>query len=207
MNKSNNINNDKMSKIDIENKMAMENLPLVGYVASKQFNNCGLSFDELVSIGYVGYAKALKKFDTKQNTKFATFAIHCIKNEILFNLRKEKKHFINDISFNFILSQDKNGNNLELEETIAKEDDGKKALEELVVENDNKEILMKCIKELTEKEQYILIHRYGLNNCSRLTQREIAEQIGMSQANISKIEKNLLKKLEFLLTMNNYSYN
>lgn len=178
--------------------IAEENLSLVFYVV-KMFQNSGVSYDELVSIAMVGYAKALNAFDTERNVKFSTYAINCIKNEILFFLRKEKNHVKNNVSMNFILSTDKNGNNLSLEETVSNIDQNEKSLEENVVLTNDIEILMEALEELTDKERYIITYRYGLDNGVVKTQREIANVIGMSQANVSKIEKNILDKIRKIL--------
>lgn len=178
--------------------IAEENLSLVFYVV-KMFQNSGVSYDELVSIAMVGYAKALNAFDTERNVKFSTYAINCIKNEILFFLRKEKNHVKNNVSMNFILSTDKNGNNLSLEETVSNIDQNEKSLEENVMLSSDIEILMASLEELTEKERYIITYRYGLDNGIVKTQREIADVIGMSQANVSKIEKNILEKIRKIL--------
>lgn len=180
-------------------KMAEENVSLVYYVV-KSFLSSGIPYDELVSIGMVGYSKALFAYDSERNVKFSTYAINCIKNEILFFLRKEKNHMRNNISFNYVLATDKNGNNLSLEETLSEtKDDDVRSLEENVVFDDSVEGLKEAIKFLTPKEQYIITYRYGLDRGIIKTQKEIADTIGMSQANVSKIEKNILQKVKKIL--------
>ena len=183
-------------------RMAEENVSLVYYVV-KMFSNSGIAYDELVSIGMVGYAKALSAFNKERNVKFSTYAINCIKNEILFFLRKERNHMKNNVSMNFVLSTDKNGNNLSLEETISvhEKDPSKrnKLLEEDVVIASDIACLMQALEYLTEKERYIITYRYGLDRGIVKTQREIADTINMSQANVSKIEKNILVKVRKIL--------
>lgn len=181
-----------------KNQIAEENYPLIFYVV-KLFQTAGISYDELVSISMVGYAKALNAFDTERNVKFSTYAINCMRNEILFFLRKEKGHLKNDISMNLVLSTDKNGNFLSLEETVSGIDYNENTLEEDVLISDDVKLLNLAITHLTPKEQYILTYRYGLNGGVVKTQREIADHIGMSQANVSKLEKNILDKVRRIL--------
>lgn len=179
-------------------KIAEENLALVYYVV-KMFQTSGIAYDELASIAMVGYAKALNAFDTERNVKFSTYAINCIKNEILFFLRKERNHMKNSFSMNTILSTDKNGNSLSMEETVSNIDNKEKTLEQDVLLGDDISILQKALKFLTDKEKYIITYRYGLDQGIVKTQREIADTIGMSQANVSKIEKNILEKVKKVL--------
>ena len=185
-------------------EIAEKNMRLIGYTA-KKFNNCGISYDELVSIGQIGFAKALMSFDKNRKVSFSTFCINCIRNEILLNLRKEKKHMNNNVSLNKTLSTDKNGNELELEEILNFDDNsGCKSLEENVIADDDKKILMKALSDLKEKEKTVLIYRFGLLGKEKLTQNDIANMIGMSQANVSKIEKLALKKAKKQLRKHNY---
>lgn len=178
--------------------MAEENYALVFYVV-KMFQNTRIAYDELVSISIVGYAKALNAFDTERGVKFSTYAINCIRNEVLFFLRKEKNHLNNSFSMNTVLSTDKNGNSLSMEETVSNIDNNERSLEQDVVLNDDILLLQKALEYLTDKERYIITYRYGLDNGNVKTQREIAEIIGMSQANVSKIEKNILDKVKKIL--------
>ena len=178
--------------------MAEENYSLVFYVV-KMFQSSGVAYDELVSIAMVGYAKALNAYDTERNVKFSTYAINCIKNEILFFLRKERNHMKNSFSMNTVLSTDKNGNSLSMEETVSNLDNDEKSLEQDVLLNDDISILQKSLEFLTDKEKFIITYRYGLDRGIIKTQREIADTIGMSQANVSKIEKNILEKVKKIL--------
>lgn len=181
-----------------KNKIAEENLPLIHYVL-KSLNNTGVMYDELFSVGMVGYAKALDSYDKSREVKFSTYAINCIKNEVLFFLRKENKHNQNTTSLNKILSIDKNGNNLELEEIMADDKMGDKGLEDIILEEENKQVLLKAMEYLKEEERFILIYRFGLDRGIVKTQKEIADTINMSQANVSKIQKNCLHKLKLIL--------
>lgn len=179
-------------------QLAEENYSLVFYVV-KMFQGSGVSYDELVSIAMVGYAKALNSYDADRNVKFSTYAINCIKNEILFFLRKERNHIRNSISMSSVLSMDKNGNSLYLEETVSNLDIEERSVEDNIILSGDIEILKKALNDLSEKERYIITYRFGLDGGIIKTQREIADAIGMSQANVSKIEKNILDKMKRIL--------
>lgn len=181
-----------------KNQLAEENYALVFYVV-KMFRNSGVSYDELVSIASLGYAKALSAFDTERDVKFSTYAINCIRNEILFFLRKEKQHLKNSVSLNTVLAVDKNGNNLAIEDVVSSEDSAQKSLEDKITLKEDLETLLEALDCLNEKEKYIIIHRYGLYSEKVKTQKDIADAIGMSQANVSKMEKSILCKLQKVL--------
>ena len=183
--------------------VAEENMGLVKFTI-KPF--CGanqvLDFDDLFGIGLIGYTKAINTFDKSKNIKFSTYAIKCIRNEIFHTLRKENKHAKNNIHLETIISMDKNGNSLTIEDSLSREQilsENFKTLEDLMLEEENKEILLKAIRQLKEDEQYILIYRFGLDKGIVKTQKEIAEMINMSQANVSKMQKNSLEKLKLIL--------
>lgn len=179
--------------------MARDNYSLVYYVVN-MFKNTNIDTDELVSIATVGYAKALNSYDTERDVKFSTYAINCIRNEILFFLRKEKNHLQKNVSMNLILSTDKNGNELSIGDTISNSENEEESVEKQVVLLNDIEKLKEAMSDLTENERYIVTYRFGLDRGIIKTQREIAEIIGMSQANISKIEKNVLVKVKKILT-------
>jgi RNA polymerase sporulation-specific sigma factor len=181
-----------------KDRYARENDSLVFYVV-KMFQNSSVDYDELVSIAMVGFAKALHAFDKNRNVKFSTYSINCIKNEILFFLRKERNHVKNSVSMNSVLSVDKNGNSLSLEDTVSTLDNDERSVEDGIVLSDEIKLLHSALQDLSEKEQYIITYRYGLDRGITKTQREIADAIGMSQANVSKIEKNILDKVKKIL--------
>lgn len=181
-----------------KNQIAEDNYALVFYVV-KMFRNSGVAYDELVSIASLGYAKALNAFDTERNVKFSTYAINCIRNEILFFLRKEKQHMHNNVSLNKILAVDKNGNNLSLTDTVSNQDNDELSLEDNVMLSEDLETVLESLSILNEKEKYIIIHRYGLFSQDIKTQKDIASDIGMSQANVSKMEKGILCKMQKIL--------
>ncbi len=179
--------------------MADNNYALVFYVV-KMFNNSGIPYEELTSIAMVGYAKALKTYNKAKKVKFSTYAFNCIRNEILFFLRKETQHMKNDISLQKILSTDKNGNNLSLEQTVGDLDLEVSSAEDKIMMQECLTCLESAVTLLSTKERYIITHRFGLGDCDELTQKEIADAIGMSQANVSKLEKNIMEKLKKLLS-------
>lgn len=173
---------------------AGENKALVYYVAN-MFISSGVTYDELVSIATLGFAKALNGFDMENGAKFSTYAIRCMRNEILYFLRKERKHQMN-VSLNKVLSTDKNGNDLSLEQTLESDQD---SIEDMTVNDERYTYLWKALEELSENERYVAIYRYGLDRGIIKTQTEIAEEIKMSQANVSKIENAIKDKLKVIL--------
>jgi RNA polymerase sporulation-specific sigma factor len=172
--------------------MSRENMGLLHYVA-QSFSNVNLPHDELVSIGSVGYTKALNTYDSEKGAKFSTYATNCIKNEILYFLRKEKKHMLNDISTNYALHTDNKGKDFLLEDTLSV--DNGNYVEDYIMFKEDVNLLMEAIDELPEREQFIIKNRYGLLGGQPLTQYQLAKRLRMSQANISKIEQGIMKKL------------
>lgn len=180
------------------NQVAIENEKLVYYVGNS-FNKTGVTKDELFSVGFEGYAKAIKTYDKKRDVKFSTYAITVIRNEINYFLRKETQHMRNNVSLSTVLSTDQNGNPFELTDII--KDDDVPNVEDNILNDIRREMLFDVIDRLPEKEQYIIMNRFELNGEKRKTQKEISERINMSQANVSKLQKNAMKKLEFYLQL------
>lgn len=177
---------------------AEQNMKLIGYVMKSLYPS-QVDYEELYDVGVTGYAKALVSYNKANGAKFSTYAHNCIKNEILFFLRKESKHINNNKSLNTILSVDKNGNNLQLEDIVSDEALKDNGLEDKILEDEQRAIIFKAIGELSEKEQKIIIYRFGLDRGIKKTQKELAEEINMSQANVSKIQEKALKKLQVIL--------
>ena len=177
-------------------RLAEENINVV-YHTAKGFSNTIIDMDELISIALLGYAKALDSYRIDKNTKFSTYAINCIRNEILYILKKEMKHRIHNESLSKVISVDKNGNNLQLEDILLSMEDMKnQGLESQLVTSEKNDKLKQVIEtELTERERYVICHRFELYGAKLKTQSEIAKEMQMSQANISKIEKSVLKKM------------
>ena len=181
-----------------KNIIAEENMLLVHYVANK-FRNTKLLYDDLYGAALLGFTKALNAYDSERGSKFSTFAVNCMKNEIRFFLRKERRQSDNTVSYNFVLSQDKNGNDFELYDILADKSDDSPDIQEILILEENKKATLDAVSRLSELEQYIMNHRYGLNGCQFKTQKEIAEEVNMSQANVSKIQKNCIKKVKKIL--------
>lgn len=180
--------------------LAAKNIPLIHSIV-KHFSNTGIEYTELLSAGYVGYAKALDSFVKGKNVKFSTYAYKCIRNEILYFLRKEKRHKDNDVSLFKPLSTDKNGNVMTVDSTISTEDIGKKSVEDQVTTNETIKVMLEIIdNNLSDIESFIIKNRYGLDNKKPKTQKEIADEIGMSQANISKLEKGINDKIKKIMS-------
>lgn len=175
---------------------AEENMDLIHYVANR-FRNTRLPYDDLYSVCMMGYTKALNAFDKDRGVKLSTFAVNCMQNEVKFYLRKEKKHTTNTVSMGTILSRDKNGNDFQLEDILSEKGNEKVLSIEATYElTEDKSIIDEAILSLTEQEQYIMNSRYGLQGYQPKTQKLIAEEIDMSQANVSKIQKNCIDKIK-----------
>lgn len=176
--------------ISAKSELIEHNLRLVMYIA-KRFENKKLDMQDLVSVGSIGLIKAVDSYKPDKNIKLATYASRCIENEILMYLRKANKS-INDLSLDYTLSSDDEGNNLTLGEIIP---DSKIAYEEIELK-DQKSYLIQSIEKLNDREKLIMSMRYGLNGHKELTQKEVADYMNISQSYISRLEKKILHKLK-----------
>lgn len=165
------------------------NLRLVVYIARK-FENTGIPIEDLVSIGTIGLIKAVNTFDPSKKIKLATYASRCIENEILMYLRRNSKTR-SEVSFDEPLNTDWDGNELLLSDVLGTESDILKYIEEEV----DRALLRHAMERLDEREQRIMELRFGLNGGMEKTQKEVADQLGISQSYISRLEKRILKKL------------
>ncbi len=173
------------------NKLIEHNLRLVVFL-SKKYENTGLELEDLVSIGTLGLIKAVKTYRLDKNIKLATYASRCIENEILMDLRKNKKRR-SEISLEDSLSYDSEGNELRLEDILGTEDD---IVTKNIEQEQEKKLLIKEINDLNERDRKIMIMRYGLFNTKEVTQKDVAEMLGISQSYISRIEKKVIKRLK-----------
>ncbi len=165
------------------------NLRLVVYIAGK-FGNTGTGIEDLVSIGTIGLIKAINTFRADKNIKLATYASRCIENEILMYIRKSSGK--REVSIDEPLSVDWDGNELLLSDILGSdEDDISRDLEK----NEEKKTIRDAIRGLDEREQVIINLRYGLNGGRELTQKEVADMMGISQSYISRLEKKILSRL------------
>ena len=172
-------------------KLIEHNLRLVAYIA-KKFENAGIEFEDLISIGAIGLIKAVRTFKVDKNIRLATYASRCIENEILMQIRKTSK-IKNDISLDKPLCEDSDGNQLVLADILPGEDD---VITQAVDEPADKQIINELIGKLNYREREIMILRYGLMGHQELTQREVALKLGISQSYISRLEKRILSDMK-----------
>jgi len=172
-------------------KLIEHNLRLVVFL-SKKYENTGLDLEDLVSIGTIGLIKGVNTYKLDKNIKLATYASRCIDNEILMFLRKNKKRR-SEISFEDSLSYDSEGNELHLEDILGTEKD---IVTKGIEEEHDKKVLYKEISKLKKRDKQIMILRYGLFNTKEMTQKDVADMLGISQSYISRIEKKVIKKLQ-----------
>ena len=174
-------------------KLIEHNLRLVVFLA-KKYENTGVDLEDLVSIGTIGLIKGVNTYKLDKNIKLATYASRCIDNEILMFLRKNKKRKT-EISFEDSLSYDAEGNELHLEDILGTEED---IVTKNIEKEDDKKLLYKELENLNERDKEIMILRYGLYNKPEMTQKDVANLLGISQSYISRIEKKVIKKLKLL---------
>ena len=177
-----------------KDKLIEHNLRLVVYL-SKKYENTKVDLEDLVSIGTIGLIKGINTYKNDKNIKLATYASRCIDNEILMYLRKNKKRKA-DVSLDESLSFDSEGNELHLEDILGTESD---IVTKDLEENDMRKIMLKEIGKLPERDKQIMVLRYGLNNNDELTQKEVAELLGISQSYISRIEKKVINKISNII--------
>ena len=179
---------------EARNILIEHNLRLVVFLA-KKYENTKIDLEDLVSIGTIGLIKGVNTYRLDKNIKLATYASRCIDNEILMYLRKTKRKRT-EISFEDSLSFDADGNELHLEDVMGTEADiVTKGLEDEL----DKKILYQEINKLEGRDKEILEYRYGLNGRKELTQKEVANLMGISQSYISRIEKKVIKKLQTVI--------
>ncbi len=183
---------EKLSKGDekAREKLIVHNLRLVVYIA-KKFENSGVNIEDLISIGTIGLIKAVNTFSPEKNIKLATYASRCIENEILMHLRKIASQKV-EISFDEPLNTDWDGNELILADVLGNEGD---EINREMEEEDEKRILLQVIETLPEREKEIIDMRFGLGEKEELTQKQVADKLGISQSYISRLEKRIIKKI------------
>lgn len=183
---------EKMMQGDEEAKQTLieRNLRLVVYTAGK-FENTGIGTEDLVSIGTIGLIKAIHSYNTEKEIKLATYASRCIENEILMQIRKTQK-MKREVSLDDPLNTDTDGNELLLCDVLGT--DSETVSERVMNEVENK-LLKKALFVLTDKERYIISKRFGLGGGEEMTQKEVADQMEISQSYISRLEKKIMDKL------------
>ena len=163
------------------------------YIA-KKFDNTGVGVEDLISIGSIGLIKGINTFNPNKNIKLATYASRCIENEILMYLRKNNKTKL-EVSIDEPLNVDWDGNELLLSDILGTDED----IISKDIENEvEKKLLYKAINKLNNREKTIVQMRYGLNNIDgeEMTQKEVADSLGISQSYISRLEKKIIRRLK-----------
>ena len=167
------------------------NLRLVVYIA-KRFENTGAGIEDLVSIGSIGLIKAINTFRADKNIKLATYASRCIENEILMYLRKHSGTRA-EVSIDEPLNTDWDGNELLLSDILGNDEDTVASQLEQLEERDR---IRRAVSELESREREIIELRYGMGGRRELTQKEVADRLGISQSYISRLEKKIISKLK-----------
>ena len=182
---------ESIDKDDARNVLIEHNLRLVVYIA-KRFENTGVGIEELISIGTVGLIKAISTFNNGKNIKLATYASRCIENEILMFIRKSssKKR---EVSIDEPLSVDWDGNELLLSDVLGSESD---VVSRDMEEEEERRLVRAAVGELSDRERVIIEMRYGLGGQRELTQKEVADTLGISQSYISRLEKKIMQVLK-----------
>lgn len=166
------------------------NLRLVVYIA-RRFENTGINIEDLISIGTIGLIKAINTFRADKNIKLATYASRCIENEILMFLRKNSAQRT-EISFDEPLSTDWDGKELLLSDVLGT--DGDTVMRPIEADVDRK-LLQDAVGKLSSREQDIITLRFGLGGKKEMTQKEVADHMGISQSYISRLEKRIILRL------------
>lgn len=181
--------------MNARNKLIEHNLRLVVYVA-KRFETNSFNLEDLISIGTLGLIKAISTFKCDKNIKLATYASRCIENEILMFLRKKSKMKV-EVSLDEPLKMDYDGNELLLSDVLGSDPN---EINESLLMDEKKEALYKAIEGLKQREKLILKMRFGLFDTEEMTQKDVADTLGISQSYISRLEKRIIKKLQNKLT-------
>jgi len=176
--------------MNARDRLIEKNLRLVVYIA-RRFDNTNTHIEDLISIGAIGLIKAIETFKTDKNIKLATYASRCIENEILMHLRKTNKTR-SEISFDEPLNSDADGNELLLSDILGTD-------EHIIIDDVERKIerqhMIEAITSLDERERYIMECRFGLTGQEEMTQKEVAELLGISQSYISRLEKKIISEL------------
>ena len=166
------------------------NLRLVVYIA-KRFESTGIGLEDLISIGTIGLIKSVNTFRADKNIKLATYASRCIENEILMYIRKNSGQRL-EVSIDVPLNTDWDGNELLLSDVLSS--DEVDVVTE-IAEREEREAIRACVSRLDERERVIIELRYGLGGRDEMTQKEVADLLGISQSYISRLEKKIIARL------------
>lgn len=176
-------------------KLIEHNLRLVAHIA-KKYSKSEQEMEDLISIGTVGLIKAIDSFSQDKGFKISTYASKCVENEILMHIRSTKK-IKAEVSMNTIIGTDKDGNDMELVDTI--EASSKDAIDTIYNKIMSEQVIKYINNKLPEREKYIMCLRYGLNEYKQKTQQQIADELGISRSYVSRIETKVQKKLNRII--------
>ena len=176
---------------DARQLLVEHNLRLVVYIA-RRFENTGVNLEDLISIGTIGLIKGVNTYRSDKKIRLATYASRCIENEILMHIRKIANQRA-EVSLDEPINMDCDGNELLLSDILGTEEDMiLRPLEEDV----DLCVLRQALRELPEREREIVLMRYGLEGRKELTQKEVAQKMGISQSYISRMEKKIMHRLK-----------
>ncbi len=175
---------------DAKRTLIEHNLRLVVYIA-KRFENTGINIEDLISIGTGGLIKAINTFCSEKNIKLATYASRCIENEILMYIRKNSGR-TGEISIDEPLNVDWDGNELLLSDILCSDED---SVTDEIMHREEIETIRQAVNALDERDRQIIILRYGFDGHPEMTQKEVADFLGISQSYISRLEKKIISKL------------
>ena len=188
---------ETIKKLDSDNNLEARqilverNLRLVVYIA-KKFENTGIGIEDLISIGTIGLMKGVNTFNSEKKIKLATYASRCIENEILMYLRRNNK-IKSEVSIDEPLNKDSDGNELLLSDILGTDPDiTSRKLEDEV----DMRLLKEAIKKLNDREKNIMEMRFGFISGKEKTQKEVADELGISQSYISRLEKKIINKMK-----------
>ena len=180
----------KEGDIDARNTLIVHNLRLVVFIA-KKFESTKINIEDLISIGSMGLIKGVQTFKIEKNIKLATYASRCIENEILMYLRKTQKSR-QEYSLDEVLSVDSEGNEMVLSDVLASNEE--LSLTKLTKEEDIRNLYY-SLEKLNEREKQIVVMRFGLYGHEAMTQKDVADSLGISQSYISRLEKRIFEKM------------
>lgn len=182
----------KAGDLEARNLLVEYNLRLVAHIV-KKYNNFERDLDDLISIGTIGLIKAINTYDIEKGNRLVTYASRCIENEILMMLRQERKHS-KELSLYEPIGTDKEGNQINLLDII--ECNNKNTLEKIILEDNIIQLKKLLTSQLSKRELEVITLRYGLNQTTPLTQREIAKKLAISRSYVSRIEKKAIQKMQ-----------
>ena len=177
-------------ELPVRQTLIERNLRLVVYIA-RRFENTGINIEDLISIGTIGLIKAINTFRTDKNIKLATYASRCIENEILMYLRKNNGSRV-EVSFDEPLNTDWDGKELLLSDVLGTDSD---VVMRPIEADADRQMLADAVAKLSPRERDIITMRFGLGGCKELTQKEVADRLGISQSYISRLEKRIILRL------------